>query len=1022
MSRIFGNLLKTFLLFIGILFLSSPIFAVAINVTSCSILGDTNGEYNLTGDITDMSSEICLKVTATGITINCRGYKISGNGTTGIYSNKYNTIINDCVLEGWNKGIHYEGSNNGEIKNTSISSCGDAGIYFSVSSNNILKNNILNNNYYGMKMGYSSNNKIYNNLFNNSDNINFYGLGSNNFWNTTKQKGTRIYSNGNYMGGNYWATPIKTGYSETCADNNEDGFCDAGYSLDNFFGDNSSNVDYLPLSNKYVPDIVPPELEIISPSDNQIFHKFTLEITINVQDPTLHYTNISIGKNGQVENYTTTQDSGIVTVNLSVSVGGYYNITATAYDLSDNSNSTTVFQILTPIGVTECSNLDLQGGKYYLTKDITNSETASCINIQADNITFDCQEHRIYCSGGTYTSGIYLNGIDNTKIRNCVVNGWDYGLLLESSSKSKIINSTFFNNAIGMFFNIASNNKIYNNMFNNTKNLEFYGTISPNSWNTLKQKGVRINSPGDCIGGNYWANITGQGYSDYCEDSDMDGFCDEEYKITEDKNNEDYFPLSNKYVPDLDAPNTTIIGTDDAGNSYNFGDWINADYVEINLSCSDLRLGCNKTFYCLDLNNTCAPDLIYSESISIGSEGTNYIRYYSVDLAENKEPLNTRTVNLLSSTYKILINYPSSNSYLNNHDFTASLSVLDNKTMDYIIIILSNSTEIIEERTLTKNGTFLTNLSVYEDGIYSISATFYDKNGFKNEYVSENIIMDTIPPIITSFELMAKYDIGSNFIPVCRAEDNLKGFFNGFVSGWDPLTPGEQIATCTATDDAGNYITESRNYEIIASICEDNQKRCMGKQSQVCFNNAWVTNEVCDYMCNSLTFNCMPKPPDCEGEEKRCQGDDLQICANNSWKTSKICDLGCNSTLLDCNSSKNPVDMSLIIILVVALVFVIGGAAIFMYFKSTREPETDDLTKKFDDIKNKIRELKIQGINTARSEKEISLAKQDANMGLSEMAKTRLEAIEKRLEKANKVVKEKVTQNKSPKPPEPPSK
>ncbi|MCK4730306.1 MAG: right-handed parallel beta-helix repeat-containing protein [Candidatus Aenigmarchaeota archaeon] len=1013
MSQILSNLFKTFLLFTGILFLSSPIFA--INLTSCSTLGDTNTEYNLTGDIIDMSSEICLKVTATRITINCQGHTISGNGTTGIYSNKYNTIIKNCILEGWDKGIHYEGSNNGKIENTTISSCGETGIHFSVSSDNIFKNNILDNNYCGIKMGYSSNNRIYNNLFNNTNNIEFYGTGSNNFWNTTKQKGARIYSDGNYIGGNYWATSGKTGYSEICTDSNTDGFCDEEYAIT----EDENNVDYIPLSNKYAPDLIPPELEIISPSDNQIFHTFNLEITINVQDPTLHYTNISIGKNSLIENYTITSDSGIVTVNLSVSVGGYYNITAIAYDLSDNSNSTTVFQILTPIKVTECSNLDISGGKYYLTKDITNTETASCINIQIDNVTFDCMGHTIYSSGGVYTTGVYLNNIDNTNIKNCLINGWDYGLLLESSSKSTITNSTFFNNVLGMFFSASSDNNIYNNRFKNINNIEFYGTILFNSWNTTKQEGIRIYSTGSCIGGNYWANLTGQGYSDYCKDSDMDGFCDEEYAITEDENNVDYLPLSNKYVPDLEAPNTTIIGIEDTGDSYNFEDWTNADYVEINLSCSDLRLGCNKTFYCIDLNNTCTPDLIYSESIFVDSEGTSYIRYYSVDNAENEELLITKTINLLSSDYKVLINYPLSNSYLNNYNITASISVLDNKTLDYVVIILSNSTDIIENITTTKNGTFTVNLSVYEDGIYSISATFYDKNGFKNEHVSENLVMDTVPPVITSFEIIEEYDFGSSFIPLCMANDNLKGSFNGFVAGWNPLTSGEQTTTCTATDDAGNYAIESRNYTIIALICEDNQKRCMGKQSQECISNAWITSETCDYSCSPITFNCVPKPPDCEGEEKRCSGNDLQICANNSWKTSKICDLGCNNTLLDCNSSKNPVDMSLIIMLVVALVFVIGGAALVMYFKSTREPDTDDLTKKFEGIKNKIKELKIQGINTARSEKEMGLAKQDANMGLSEMAKTRLEAIGKRLEKAKQNVGKPAPQDK---PPEPPSK
>ena len=1003
MSWIFGNLFKIFILFASILFLSSPVFA--INLTSCSILNKTNTEYNLTSNITDSSSEICLKVTATRITINCQGHTISGNGTTGIYSNKYNTIIKDCILEGWDKGIHYEGSNDGKIENTTISSCGEAGIHLSVSSNNIIKNNIFDNNYHGMKIGYSSNNKIYNNLFNNTNNIEFYGTGSNNSWNITKQKGARIYSDGNYIGGNYWATPDKTGYSETCTDSNTDGFCDMSYNLDKYFGDNPSNIDYLPLSNKYVPDLIPPELEIISPSDNQIFHSFNIEVTIKVQDPTLHYTNISIGKNSKAENYTITHDSGTVTVNLSVSAGGYYNVTAIAYDLSNNSNSTTVFNILMPICVTECSNLDIPGEKYYLTKDITNLETASCINIQADNITFDCMKHTIYCSGGTYTTGIYLNGIDNINIGNCIINGWDYGILLESSSKNTIINSTFFNNAQGMFFSASPNNNIYNNMFNNTNNIEFYGTGSNNSWNITKQKGARIYSDGNYIGGNYWANFTGEGYSDNCDDSDMDGFCDEEYIITEDENNVDYLPLSNNYVPDLEAPNTTITGIDDAGNYYNFGDWTNANYIKINLSCSDLRSGCNKTLYCIDTNNTCIPNLTYSTTLFVSTQGTSYIRYYSIDNVGNDELLNTKIINLLSDIQKILINSPKSNEYLNDYNITVNISVLDDINLDYSIISISNSTDIMDNITSTKNGTFTVNLSVYEDGIYNISATFYDKNGFKNEYVSENIIIDTVPPVITSFEMMDKYDFGSSFIPVCIANDNLKGSFNGLVSGWDPLTTGEQTATCTATDDAGNYIIESRNYEIIASICLENQKRCMGKQLQICVNNAWITKEVCSYACDSSTFSCIPKPPDCEGEEKRCSGDNLQICVNNSWKTSKICELGCNSTLLDCNTSKTQVNMSLIIILIVAAISVIGGAAIFMYFKSTKKPDTNDLTKKFEDIENKIKELKIQGINTARSEKEVNLAKQDVNMGLSEMAKIRLESIEKRLEKAKQNIK-----------------
>ena len=44
------------------------------------------------------------------------------------------------------------------------------------------------------------------------------------------------------MGGNYWAKPDGTGFSQTCADANVDGICDDVYNLA------TNNTDYLPLT------------------------------------------------------------------------------------------------------------------------------------------------------------------------------------------------------------------------------------------------------------------------------------------------------------------------------------------------------------------------------------------------------------------------------------------------------------------------------------------------------------------------------------------------------------------------------------------------------------------------------------------------------------------------------------------------------------------------------------------------------------------------------------------------------
>jgi hypothetical protein len=77
-----------------------------------------------------------------------------------------------------------------------------------------------------------------------------------NDWNATKQSGSRIFSAGTQIGGNYWATESGDGYSEGCDDSNTDGFCDDAY----YLGE-AGNYDYLALSNGYAPTTTSTTLE-----------------------------------------------------------------------------------------------------------------------------------------------------------------------------------------------------------------------------------------------------------------------------------------------------------------------------------------------------------------------------------------------------------------------------------------------------------------------------------------------------------------------------------------------------------------------------------------------------------------------------------------------------------------------------------------------------------------------------------------------------------------------------------------
>jgi len=144
--------------------------------------------------------------------------------------------------------------------------------------------------------------------------------------------------------------------------------------------------------------------------------------------------------------------------------------------------------------------------------------------------------------------GIYLRPYSSSNtFTNIIANNNNYGFYFEPSVDSNIVNNSIFQNNTnyGIYLNSAGefgSNKIFNCFLNNTNNVGFGGSIYSNFWNTTKQLGTRIYSNGNYIGGNYYTNPFGNGYSDTCEDSNYDGFCDSPLLLA--TNNIDYLPLT----------------------------------------------------------------------------------------------------------------------------------------------------------------------------------------------------------------------------------------------------------------------------------------------------------------------------------------------------------------------------------------------------------------------------------------------------------------------------------------------
>ena len=224
--------------------------------------------------------------TLTNITANSNTYGID------LLNSHSNTFTNVIVNSSTYLGLRFDGNYNQLIDSTSSFQSGISNIgLFIDDDHNIIKNVTFEGNYYGIQFDTTADNNtitnctiinsvlrgiymnspasvlpnsIYNNLFNNTLNIYLSDDVDDNCFNTTNQTGTRIFSDGTNIGGNYYTNSTGNDYSDTCTDSDTDGFCDLIYDVKNdstcTIGINcSKNIDYLPYSNKYSTEEPPPD-------------------------------------------------------------------------------------------------------------------------------------------------------------------------------------------------------------------------------------------------------------------------------------------------------------------------------------------------------------------------------------------------------------------------------------------------------------------------------------------------------------------------------------------------------------------------------------------------------------------------------------------------------------------------------------------------------------------------------------------------------------------------------------------
>ena len=187
---------------------------------------------------------------------------------------------------------------------------------------------------------------------------------------------------------------------------------------------------------------------------------------------------------------------------------------------------------------------DILCGKVVDYDAVITTDLAGCVGdgliVDSNNITIDCNGHSI--SGVGSGSGIKIAG-NNTILKNCIISGFNNGVLIADSSKNLIINNTLHNNTEGLVLTSYNDTIIGNNILKNEVGIDNNGEYTIAYHNNIYNNSIAVVSAGtqkydNGSGGNYWSDFDESGEG--CNDGNFDGICDSPYVIDGGQDNYPY--------------------------------------------------------------------------------------------------------------------------------------------------------------------------------------------------------------------------------------------------------------------------------------------------------------------------------------------------------------------------------------------------------------------------------------------------------------------------------------------------
>ncbi len=524
------------------------------NLIDCTNINQS-GIYYLERDILDSSTSYCMNISANNVTLDCQNNQIDGEDSAdyGIWiyrssGTDTNITIRNCDVTDWDtEGIYMSLADNITLENLNVSSNPGNGIHLFSSDGNTLNNlTVYGNRNRGIYIDYSDNNLITN---------------------------TTVKSNG---------VPAQTPNSNGLMISNSRNTELINLNLTNnsnydfhIFGISGSNPCNTKIENVTVSGNKP--LAYYNYSINLQNQEFAHLILCNAGGSNL--TNITITSYGEIENngllVEFSDNVNLTDLNISNVYRGiffYMSNNGTITNSKTNSNRHGIW---------------LENTENTLLSNITsnsNSEWGFHYEVDVKNVTVENAVSMYNQEGFSIYPSNYYNIIKNSTISSNTY----YGMYI-SNGNGTIKDNVIENNTLYGMYTITLGGQgawnIYNNLFNNSENVYITSNLT-NYWNTTKQTGTRIYSSGTEIGGNYWANSSGTGYSDTCADADTDGFCDVAYNISA-ANNTDYLPLSDEYSNTAPTVNLTSPANNTGDNDGNLTFFYNVSDVDSNIAnCS----------------------------------------------------------------------------------------------------------------------------------------------------------------------------------------------------------------------------------------------------------------------------------------------------------------------------------------------------------------------------------------------------------------------------------------------------